>query len=100
MSAVDTAIQTQLNNIQTKTGKTLDELRTVLQQSGLARHSDIRAMFQRDLALGMAMPICSRRSCATPMLSAHPLLRQPHLTMWQTPSMLARRQTYAPSTTG
>jgi hypothetical protein len=52
MSTVDRAIQTQLNNIQAKTGKTLDELRTVLQQSGLARHSDIRAMFQRDLGLG------------------------------------------------
>ena len=52
MSAVDKAMQTQLNNIQTKTGKTLDELRAVMQQSGLTKHSEIRAMFQRDLGIG------------------------------------------------
>jgi hypothetical protein len=52
MSAVDKAIQTQLTNIQTRTGKSLDELRAVLQQSGLTKHSEIRAMFQRDLELG------------------------------------------------
>ena len=52
MSAVDKAFQTQLNNIQTKTGKTLDELRAVMQQSGLTKHSEIRAMFQRDLGIG------------------------------------------------
>jgi hypothetical protein len=52
MSAVDKAIQTQLTNIQTRTGKSLDELRAVLQQSGLTKHSEIRAMFQRDLGLG------------------------------------------------
>ena len=52
MSAVDKAIQTQLTNIQTRTGKSLEELRAVLQQSGLAKHSEIRAMFQRDLGLG------------------------------------------------
>src|SRR2546425_285818 len=52
MRAVDKTLQTQLTNIQTQTGKTLDELRAVLQQSGLAKHSDIRAMFQRDLGLG------------------------------------------------
>jgi len=52
MSAVDKAIQTQLTNIQARTGKSLDELRAVLQQSGLTKHSEIRAMFQRDLGLG------------------------------------------------
>jgi uncharacterized protein DUF5655/uncharacterized protein DUF4287 len=52
MSAVDKAFQTQLKNIQTKTGKTLDELRAVLQQSGLTKHGEIRAMFQRDLGIG------------------------------------------------
>src|SRR5689334_1159484 len=52
MSAVDKALQTQLTNIQTRTGKRLDELRAVLQQSGLTKHSEIRAMFQRDLGLG------------------------------------------------
>lgn len=52
MSAVDKAIQTQLTNIQTRAGKSLDELRAVLQQSGLTKQSEIRAMFQRDLGLG------------------------------------------------
>jgi hypothetical protein len=52
MSAVDKAIQTQLTNIQIRTGKRLEELRAVLQQSGLTKHSEIRAMFQRDLGLG------------------------------------------------
>jgi hypothetical protein len=52
MSAVDKALQTQLTNIQTRTGKSLDELRAVQQQSGLTKHSEIRAMFQRDLGLG------------------------------------------------
>ena len=52
MNSVDKAIQTQLTNIQAKAGQTLDQLRTVLQQSGLTKHSEIRAMFQRDLGLG------------------------------------------------
>jgi Domain of unknown function (DUF4287)/Domain of unknown function (DUF5655) len=52
MSAVDKAIQTQLTNIQTKTGKSLNELRAVLHQSGFVKHSEIRAMFQRELGLG------------------------------------------------
>lgn len=52
MSVVDKAVQTQLTNIQTKTGKSLNELRDVMLQSGLTKHSEIRAMFQRDLGLG------------------------------------------------
>jgi hypothetical protein len=52
MSVVDKAIQAQLTNIQTRTGKRLDELHAILQQSGLTKHSEIRAMFQRDLGLG------------------------------------------------
>jgi hypothetical protein len=52
MNIVDKAIQTQLTNIQTKTGQTLDQLRAVMQRSGLTKHGAIRAMFQRDLGLG------------------------------------------------
>ena len=52
MSIVDKAIQTQLTNIQAKTGQTLAQLRAVLQRSGLTKHGEIRAMFQRDLGLG------------------------------------------------
>jgi hypothetical protein len=52
MSSVDQAIQTQLNNIQTKTGKTLDELVALVQKSGLSKHGEIREMLQRELGLG------------------------------------------------
>lgn len=52
MNSVDKAIQTQLTNIQAKAGQTLEQLRAVLQRSGLAKHGEIRAMFQRDLRLG------------------------------------------------
>ena len=52
MSAVDKAIETQLKNIQARTGKTLDELRTIVEQSGLEKHGEIRAMLQRDLGIG------------------------------------------------
>ncbi len=52
MSSVDKAFETQLNNIQTKTGKTLDELSEIIRKSGLTKHSEIRSMLQRDFGLG------------------------------------------------
>jgi hypothetical protein len=52
MSALDKATETQLKNIQARTGKTLDELRTIVEQSGLEKHGEIRAMLQRDLGIG------------------------------------------------
>jgi len=52
MSSLDRARETQLNNIQAKTGKTLDELRAVIQESGLAKHGQIRDMLIRELGLG------------------------------------------------
>ena len=52
MSAVEKATETQLKNIQDRTGKTLDELRTIVERSGLEKHSEIRAMLQRDLGIG------------------------------------------------
>ncbi len=52
MSIVDTALQTQLANIQTRSGRTLDELHAIIRASGLTRHGDIRDMLKRDLALG------------------------------------------------
>jgi hypothetical protein len=51
MDVTEKGIETQLRNIQTKTGKTLDELRAVIQDSGLTKHSEIRAMLQKDLGL-------------------------------------------------
>ena len=52
MSSVDKAFETQLRNIQTKTGKSLDELKAIVKKSGLAKHSEIRDMLKRDLGLG------------------------------------------------
>ena len=52
MSSVEQAYETQIKNIQAKTGKTLDELGKIAQESGLTKHSEVRAMFQHKLGLG------------------------------------------------
>ncbi|RPH54606.1 DUF4287 domain-containing protein, partial [bacterium] len=52
MSDLDKAVQTQLTNIQKKTGKSLDELGAIVRNSGLTKHSEIRDMLKRDLGLG------------------------------------------------
>lgn len=52
MSSVEKALQTQIKNIQTKTGKTLDELAALVKASGLTKHGEIRDMLKRDLGLG------------------------------------------------
>ncbi len=52
MSSVDQAYETQLKNIQIKTGKTLDRLYAMIQNSGLTKHGEIREMLKRDLGLG------------------------------------------------
>ena len=52
MSSLDQAFQTQLDNIQKKTGKSLDELAAIVKQSGLTKHSEIRDMLKEKLGLG------------------------------------------------
>lgn len=52
MDSLDKAVQTQLNNIQKKTGKTLEELTALIAASGLTKHGEIRDMLKRDLGLG------------------------------------------------
>ncbi len=52
MSTLDQARETQLKNIQAKTGKTLDQLRVHVQKSGLSKHGEIRTMLQKDFGLG------------------------------------------------
>lgn len=52
MNSVDKAVQTQLNNIQTKTGKTLEQLHAQIRASGKTKHTDIIAMLKSDLGLG------------------------------------------------
>ncbi len=52
MSDVDKARQTQIRNIEAKTGKSLDQLRAFIQESGLAKHGEIRGMLMSKLGLG------------------------------------------------
>ena len=52
MSTVDKAIDTQLRNIQAKTGKTLEQLGDILRKSGLTKHGDLRSLLMRELGLG------------------------------------------------
>jgi hypothetical protein len=52
MSSLDKAVQTQIDNIQKKTGKSFDELTALVKSSGLTKHGEIRDMLKRDLGLG------------------------------------------------
>lgn len=52
MSTLDKAVQTQLDNIQKKTGKSLSELSAFIKKSGLSRHGEIREMLKEKLGLG------------------------------------------------
>ncbi|HEX4953378.1 MAG TPA: DUF5655 domain-containing protein [Thermoanaerobaculia bacterium] len=52
MSSVDQAIETQLKNIQSRTGKSLEELYALVRASGLTKHGEIRDLLKRDLGMG------------------------------------------------
>ena len=52
MSSLDKASQTQLENIQKKTGKSLAELAAIAKKSGLSKHGELRDMFKEKLGLG------------------------------------------------
>jgi hypothetical protein len=52
MSSVERAYETQIRNIQAKTGKSLEELGALLKASGLTKHGELRDMFKQTLGLG------------------------------------------------
>lgn len=52
MADMEKAIETQLRNIQARTGKSLEELLALIRASGLAKHGEIRDMLKRDLGMG------------------------------------------------
>jgi Domain of unknown function (DUF5655)/Domain of unknown function (DUF4287) len=52
MDAVEKAFQTQLKNIQAKTGQSLDQLYALIRKSGLTKHGEIRELAKCDLGLG------------------------------------------------
>jgi hypothetical protein len=52
MGTLDQARATQLKNIEKKTGHTVDELRVIIVESGLNKHSEIRQMLIERFGLG------------------------------------------------
>jgi hypothetical protein len=52
MNVVDKALETQLKNIQAKTGQTLDQLGEILRKSGFTKHGELRDFAKRELGLG------------------------------------------------
>lgn len=52
MADPNAALATQLRNIEARTGKTLDQLRQLLADSGLAKHGEKRSYLMETLGLG------------------------------------------------
>lgn len=52
MSTVDKAVETQIKNLQTRSGKSLDELFAILLKSGLTKHGELRDLLKRELGMG------------------------------------------------
>ncbi len=52
MNVVDKAFEAQLNNIQKRTGRTMDELFEIIRKSGLAKHGEIVNMLKQELGMG------------------------------------------------
>ena len=52
MSSLDKAVQTQIDNIQKKTGKSFAQLTAIVKKSGLTKHGEIRDMLKTKLGLG------------------------------------------------
>jgi len=70
VSIVDKAVETQVKNIQAKTGKSLDQLAAILRKSGLTKHAELRDLAKRDLGLGhgdanMLVHACRKRDGAS-----------------------------------
>ena len=49
---MDKALQTQLANIEKRTGKTIDELTRFIKTSGLTKHGEVRDWLKEELSLG------------------------------------------------
>lgn len=52
MGSLDKAVQTQLENIQKKTGKSMQQLAAIVKKGGLSKHGEIRDYLKRELGLG------------------------------------------------
>jgi hypothetical protein len=52
MADPEKAIQTQLANIEKRTGKSLQELSEIVRSSGLTKHGELRDMLKKELGMG------------------------------------------------
>lgn len=52
MSNIDKALETQIKNIQTRTGKSLEVLYGLLRKSGRSKHGELRDLLKSDLGMG------------------------------------------------
>ncbi len=52
MSSVDKALETQIANLQKRSGKTLAQLIAMIKKSGLVKHGEIRDMLKAELGMG------------------------------------------------
>jgi hypothetical protein len=52
MNSIEKAYQSQIDNIQKKTGKSFAELSAIVKKSGLTKHGEIREMLKETLRLG------------------------------------------------
>jgi predicted transport protein len=52
MADLDQAVATQLSNIEKRTGKSIEELSTLVRESGLSKHGELVAMLKSTLGMG------------------------------------------------
>lgn len=52
MTDLDKAVETQMANIEKRTGKTIAELKTIVRKNGLAKHGELVKMLKADLGMG------------------------------------------------
>jgi len=52
MNTLDQALAAQLENMQTRSGKSLDELAAIVRASGRTRHGEIRDLLKTELGMG------------------------------------------------
>ena len=74
MADPNAATTTQLRNIETRTGKSLAEVRKLIAESGLAKHTEVRALLMQALALGYgdanALALAAAKAAAPPAADA------------------------------
>lgn len=52
MNKIEKALETQVKNLQERSGKSLDEIFAMLRESGLSKHGEMRDMLKSELRMG------------------------------------------------